>query len=140
MSSFKKNLFPTFLHPLSINLRAPIWDVPLHLMWQQLAGGLLSLWADRRSTSLIPIHGGWMGKTEDSMAWGSNRSASPLLCVLSAHWFLLEEDEGEKGKPRGKRSKVLVFPWECSLGVKSWEKLVQKKKSSLCLHLAIFKR
>lgn len=59
LSSLKNNSLSFFFPlPLSINLRAPIWDVPLHLMWQQLAEGLLSLWADGRSTPLIPVHTG----------------------------------------------------------------------------------
>lgn len=118
VSSFKNNLLSFFFSlPLSINLRASIWDVPLHLMWQQLARGLLSLWADGRSTPLIPIHTGWMEKTEGSVACGSNRPASPPLWPLSSPFFIGEEGRGgEEGTEGGKSAEVLVFPWECSLG------------------------
>lgn len=105
VSGFKNN------SPPSINLRV----VLLHLMWQQLAGGLLSLWADGRSTPLIPVCTGWMGKTEDSTARGSNRPAPLHRYGPSALSALLDKKE-EGGEEEEKRSEVLVFPWESSLG------------------------
>lgn len=69
-----------------------------------ISKGLLSFWADRRSTPLIPIYGGWMEKTEDSTAYGSNRSASPLLWSLSSHFFIgevkREKEDNETRKVR----------------------------------------
>lgn len=101
VSSFKNNCPFSSSLPLSINLRASFWDVPLHLMWQQLAGGLLSLWGDGRSTPLIPIHTGWMEKTEGSTACGSNRPASPLLRPLGSPFFIGEEERGgEEGRKK----------------------------------------
>lgn len=102
---------------LSINLRAPIWDVPLHLMWQQLAGGLLSLWADGRSTPLIPVHMVWMEQTEDSSAWGSNRPALPLLWPLNLLFFIgKEERRGEEGKEGGIKKWGVSFPMRMLTG------------------------
>lgn len=84
-----------------------------------ISKGTFVLWADRRSTPLIPIYAGWMEKTEDSTAYGSNRSASLLLWSLSSHFFIEEEGKGGAERKWGqKRNKVLVFPWEWSLRVK----------------------
>lgn len=111
VNSFYQWISVFFFLPLSINLRAPICDVPLHLTWQQLAGGLLSLWAHGRSTPPIPINMGWMEKTEDSTALGSNRPASPPLWPLSPLFFIGEEGRGgEERREGGKQKCGVSFP------------------------------
>lgn len=76
--------------------------------------GLLSFWADR-STPLIPVRMGWMEKTEDSTAWGSNRSASPPLWPLSSLFFIGEEGKGGERRVSKKRWGV-IFPMRMLTG------------------------
>lgn len=125
VESFKNNSFFPPSPPLHQS-KGSYLGCPSSFDVAAIIRGLLSFWADR-STPLIPVRMGWMGKTEDSTAWGSNRSASPPLWSL---FFIGEEGRGGERRDSKKRWGV-IFPMRMLTGGQVFlDEAVSEGKSS----------